>query len=109
VTRVTRTPAVATAAVATAAGGTVGRTIQPCGTPAVLQYTTAASAEPAPSETDARVESAATVKPALTQPVFFNISILLINNQTCSLAMDRSVTAADVRCIWTMAARRNIP
>jgi hypothetical protein len=51
----------------------VGRATQPSGTPAVLQYTVAASAEAEPSAIDASVDSIVKVRPAPGHPAFFNI------------------------------------
>src|SRR5258708_13504292 len=66
--------------------------MQPCGTPAVLQYTTAALAGAALSETVASVEKAVKATAALTHFDLFNITSLLFQ---AALRLDRSVTAAD--------------
>jgi hypothetical protein len=51
--------------------------MQPCGTPAVLQYTAAASAGAAVSETAASVEKAVKATAALTHFDLFNMTSLL--------------------------------
>src|SRR3984885_12782583 len=51
--------------------------MQPCGTPAVLQYTTAASAGAAVSETAATVEKAVKATAALSHFDLFNMTSLL--------------------------------
>ena len=47
--------------------GAPGRTTHPLGTPTVLQYTTAASAEPVPNANDNRVKRAVAARPAIAR------------------------------------------
>src|ERR1700680_3302309 len=77
--------------------------MQPCGTPAVLQYTIAASAGQAVSETAASVEKAVKATAALIHLDLVNITSLSCFKRPW---LDRSVTAADadVHGPWLGAA-----
>ena len=94
-TRATPTAGVTTAAAATG----VGRTTQPLrhADRLAVNHRGLRRAHAA-QRNDATAENAATVRPALSHPVFFNISSLLISR--AALRCDRSVTAADVRRTW---------
>ena len=61
-----------------------------------------------PGANEATAETAASVKTG-AQPTCLLQHLSSLPHWACSLAMCRSVTAADARCTWSIAGRGNIP